>query len=300
MLDLGIWKLCLDGAMVLSLGYLGMKVIRTSGISEANLEHLRELDSSLKRLLKEADRSAADLAQNLTKQRTALEELLFDVETVENRLNKAIDEAQTSRKQLVTGIARAKETRDHDSIAPQMGVEEMAPASSKNYLYDLVDEPFSIADTEPASFGSPAAATLAPPKHPSRPVQKLQSPQSVNVFGEPVSPTIESSPAPIAKAPRLHGAQPAPLRQSIIKEVVEEPLVSSGGIEDVYAAAEELLATGKSLEQVATLTRLPVEEVRMLAQVIERDDDDTVSHVSSDDARLGVLSKGIRRERQVL
>jgi hypothetical protein len=72
-------------------------------------------------------------------------------------------------------------------------------------------------------------------------------------------------------------------------------------MQKIYAAAEALLKQGRQLEQVSAQTRLPVEEVRMLSQMIEIEREEEQSKktkgtsVPVEDSRLGVLGS-IRRQ----
>jgi hypothetical protein len=73
------------------------------------------------------------------------------------------------------------------------------------------------------------------------------------------------------------------------------------GVEDIYFAAETLLKRGKDVESVARRTRLPVEEVRMILEVLQREaavEEEAIDPAIAD-PRLGVLSK-IRRQVQTL
>ena len=95
------------------------------------------------------------------------------------------------------------------------------------------------------------------------------------------------------------------------KEVIPQTPKSIGysqdnDIQSVYDKAEELLSAGQELESVARLTSLPVEEVKMLAQMLDRvpqttrnDDVDLTENALISDQRLGALSP-IRRQIQTV
>jgi hypothetical protein len=72
----------------------------------------------------------------------------------------------------------------------------------------------------------------------------------------------------------------------------------------VYKSAEIMLKEGQTLESVATQMKLPVEGVRLLAQMIEIEREEDTRKQEADsfsgaDARLGALA-AIRRQTSVL
>ncbi len=103
----------------------------------------------------------------------------------------------------------------------------------------------------------------------------------VNIYGEPIG----------APAPAAQENEAAPERVAIKAEAA--PVKStSQSMEDVYNAAEEMLRAGSEISAVASKTRLPVEEVQVLSNIIRREADAVPA--SAVDPRLGVLAGGAR------
>ena len=118
----------------------------------------------------------------------------------------------------------------------------------------------------------------------------------VNIYGEPI-------PDPQPAAPSARRAKPPskPLSAQVEKEV-HNPYTPGDrreqGLQRVYDAAEDLLRAGRDLQTVAGITSLPLEEVRMLSQMIAQEDR-AAKKIPPVDSRLGVLGT-MRREIQTL
>jgi serine/threonine protein kinase HipA of HipAB toxin-antitoxin module len=133
----------------------------------------------------------------------------------------------------------------------------------------------------------------------------------VNIFGEPiVSHVSQPEPAQQQMTPESRRSLTKSIEKTIEPNVVKEEemqTIDTQGLEEVYAAAEGLLRAGRDLRFVSSATSLPVEEVQMLARLMEEEgaavqEQPKAPQVNkkAEDARLGALSKTIRRERHVL
>jgi hypothetical protein len=145
----------------------------------------------------------------------------------------------------------------------------------------------------------------------------VASARSRNIFGDEIGGAAEAPAAPAARQSAGGGARyqtaaaapPAPparpLSRSVEMQVDAPPSSSmhSQQLEDLYMAAEDLLKTGKDLEFVAARTKLPMEEIRMLSQLIIREQLEENGRIAEkpEDSRLGVLGGGgIKRQVQTL
>ena len=71
-------------------------------------------------------------------------------------------------------------------------------------------------------------------------------------------------------------------------------------LQRIYATAEDMIKQGQEIEQVCAQTKLPVEEVRLLSQMVEVERDEQARQKKSQvpvgvDPRLGALG-AIRRQ----
>ncbi|RMG41553.1 MAG: hypothetical protein D6719_08360 [Candidatus Dadabacteria bacterium] len=206
---------------------------------------LLELEASLRGLLKEAEAASRSLNSELQKRQTQLEKLLFDVETVEQRLEKGIDSSEERRKELLKLTAEIEKSLSHFE-KKSTAISQQAAQAEK----DLMGT-YSMTTPEPSSFEN-YRESYAPARQ-----------SNLNVYGEPV---------PNAASRGSEAQQRSALSKSIEKEIQPEfGSTGSGGIEDVYAAAEEMLAAGHALESVAARTSLPMDDLKLLSQMIARE-----------------------------
>ncbi len=239
--------------------------------------HAPGAEASLRRVLKEADMAAERLTDELRRRESSVSRMLRDVETAEERM-----------KGLPSLAKQARPTSIHDSVVIEPVREERV-------------------------------AAIPPTQQPiinRKPQQSAPKKQRVNIYGELISDEI--APTQIAIEPEPLEAVPTP-RPSMLRNQIEkyvEPVKpeartqqpnhasSKKPIESLYDAAEKLLRSGQGLATVSAATKLPLEEVRMLSQVVMADEN---MHQSRDeersrptrDPRLGVLGT-IRRETAVL
>lgn len=249
MTDMTLWQVGIDGALVASLLYMCFRFSRSNAGSSVDLGQLRTLETSLRRLVQEGERASGTLGSELSKRQHELEQLLFDLETVEGRVNKAMDEATEVRKQLRQSLSRVS-TEDRP----------LEPAPQQHYT---APEPVTPSDQynsipEPPSFENLSATD----SYQTEQVQQVSQPQqhhAVNIYGEPI------------ESPEDTGERT--LIQSIEREVIhEERDEMKQSLEDLYGAADDLLRAGQSLENVSRATSLPLDEVKMLSQIIAREE----------------------------
>lgn len=329
MIGLETWKLISDGGLFLALIFLGSRFV-SSRRSPVDPRRIRSLEAGLKNAVSTAERAGANLNKKLKDRQQSLEQLLFDLESVESRVNRAIDTAEALKVQLSTAGPSA-------SVAADVRVERERPQSE---FIQTVPEPpsFEQQDSRPQARSYHDSLEQRPAQqHGQR--QTIAQSQSVpddvprNIYGEPIGVAPAPPEVPIQSQPvQAYGrsatvntgrsaadqgvgaqAGEGSLVSQIEKEVSTQVMsersgagraAKSSGIEDIYASAEELLRAGQALESVAAETRLPVEEVRMIREIITRENssrgpDGEERIISDDDTRLGVLG-GIKRTRQVL
>ena len=114
--DLTLWQLVIDGALVAALIFLATRVVSQSGVN-SQLAKVRRLDESLRALVREAQASSSTLNEELSSRQRSLEQLLFDLQSVESRVNRAIDTAERLRLELQSS-----------SSAPQYAAPQAQPA----------------------------------------------------------------------------------------------------------------------------------------------------------------------------
>lgn len=286
MTQIMIWKLATDIGLVLSLMFFAYRFFR-SRAPAVNIAELQELNSRLKAAVREADEAGRALSDQLQSRKQSLEKMLFDLETVEHRLNRSVTSAEEQKGSLEIVIKRATSlARESSSQSTWDTAEKRLP---RNELEMIVEEP-----------AAPAFATALNPPVSEQSRINDWSKESAHNRVEVISPPIQSAPP---KRPNPYIA---------LSEVVEKEVDSStapanvaASMEEIYTIAEKLLQTGRTLDEVAARTRLPIDELRMISQVIEREKliedeiEEEVIPASNKDSRLGVLG-GIKRQTQLL
>ena len=310
MYNLEMWKLLVDCLLVVSLVYLSYRIVRAPG-GLPTAARLAELEDSLRALITDSDQASRALSDSLTKRQHALERLLVDIDSAEHRVNRSMSFAEQKCQQLEGERNRADRSLEnlrknaervpaerHDE-SPQVAAVEarMRPAT-----VSLRDE-YAEEMVEPRSFEA-APVRKAPVAAPVRA-------ENLNIYGEPVRP---------APAQTAMQSQPHTLASQVEKQVQPEPQVRQTlkhSIQDVYAAAEEMLRAGIDLQQISVRTNLPLQDLKMLAQVVSREAvlkerpaveiqevlpeeaEILPPQISEADKRLGVLGS-IKRQVQVL
>ena len=304
-------KIGVDVLLVLSVIGLALGFGRkSSGGLGLQAGRITELATMLKALVKQADSSGRSLNDQLMKRRAEMEKLLYEIETVEHRINKSITTAEESRSLLEIDTEKFKsraparyeepaprpaytEEREsmnysvsHDSPA-SLNPQDSYSASYSSGQYAPVEQAPKSSFTEPASFGE-NTYTYAP-------ATRAKS-SGTNIYGEPVGAEA---------APQAAYGLSNQMEKS--REVSQRDKGFSESMQDIYEVAENLLSAGIDIRSVAARTKLPADEIQMLARMVKQEHvsraaetpatEDTTS--TANDPRLGVLG-GMRRTRQTL
>jgi len=277
---LSLWKLTIDGFFILAIGYLAYRLWQQSK-QPVNLIALRELEVSLRGLLKEAERSGVQLADELSRKKRALEQLLYDVEGAEQRIQRNLTEADSLRRGMQERSAQTARTelvnratnneQEFDRPAPSMESKSSTTSSEayQQYDYPRVSRPAPSKAAESQPQPKVSRATKVP----------------VNIYGEPIGSAND----------QRHTL--ADSIEKVVEPAMDEQLTKS--LEDIYSSAEDMLRAGEKLERIAAITRLPIGEVQMLAQMVEQESREIATPEPEEDRRMGVLGN-IQRNRHVL
>lgn len=236
MAHLELWRLATDVLLLGALVWLSYYIARGRSASAGpSHHHAHELERTLRGLIKEADLASSSLNDQLLRRQQSLERLLRDIEAAEARAGRAGGlGATTGARPSTTPAAPARAEMPRESVTPP----------------------------EPPSFNSVGKAARPKPKR-----------VETNIYGEPIGVAEAAPVEPAHPAPRVR----SPLVESIEKEVVPAgavPVVQAASVDaiaEVRRAAEDLLRAGRDLEFVAHTTRLPLEEVRLLSQLVVRE-----------------------------
>lgn len=302
-----IWRLAVDLSLVTAILVMAFRWMKASR-AHAMLPQTLELEASLRSLISDADAAGRHLNEQLLRREQNLQKLLADIAEAEGRLNRSINGGEERSKEIQIALENARELiaelresfkeeqdalrrqqhelRTHQRLREDSGAKAEPPKQTSRMR---LEEP------EPPSFEDLGYQRVRSRPSSGSDYDRGVSPQPETVFeeqrrGRPAVSSQENirqpEPRESARKPGMYQADAATEQRNMQK---------------VYAAAEVLLKQGRKLEQVSAQTRLPVEEVRMLSQMIEieRDEEQRKSTTAASppvaDSRLGVLGN-IRRQ----
>ncbi|MCO6432470.1 MAG: hypothetical protein J5J00_16575 [Deltaproteobacteria bacterium] len=298
--DITLWKLLIDAGILISCGGLGLALFRSQRPAFSP-QHLIELNTKLQSVIREADETGRNLNEQLMRRQEQLQKLLFDVDSIEHRINRLLTSSEERKgtlelesekvKQLLVQLDEQAKSAQEVQKALSKDKELVQSVISAVKLLDNEPETNSDADMHDAPEPPSFEETVIVASEGNEQGSKQSEPEAANVFGDQIQESNSSD-------------HYQPLSASIEKEVAPtspgEAQAGLSQLEDVYTAAENLLKAGRDLEQVAVETSLPIEEVRMLRRIIEQDqemrreDDAAVVEIAGkdeSDARLGVLGR---------
>jgi chemotaxis protein histidine kinase CheA len=323
-----MWQMGVDVCLVLAILVMTFRWMKGSQ-AQALLPRTMELESSLRSLIHEADAAGRHLNEQLLRREQNLQKFIGDIDEAEQRLSRAIASSEERSNDLASGSEKAQSIlkeittvladlrRELKEPAPRKApAREEAPArpvarAAEPQAPDFDDIAPEYAENPPASRQQ---ARNQQPEAPQRrqaempaPARASQQPRrddriELEAQQAQARPTRAPQQQPMQRQAvaedRAQRAEPQPRRQA----AYEPERASQRELQQVYATAEELLKQGKKLEQVSAQARIPVEEVRLLSQMIEIEREEAgrastkrPAQAPPADPRLGALG-AIRRQ----
>lgn len=296
--EVQILKVVTDVALVFSLIYLALRWNRPQSRS-AIPGRMPELEASLRALIQEADESSRALHEKLIKRQSALEKLTFDLETMEHRLNRTITTAEEAKGLLELERSRIQGVIQEVAMIHGTGrAPEIAEPLRQSSLNQSVEKTVISRQTRPVEDKQVEDQVSAAQIEDDTPKWS-----NVNIYGEPIAAPAAtealSEPKPVPP-PSMAAKAYQPLKPEV--QIQKRPMVDETRhpLTEVYDAAEELLKAGRDLKSVAAATNLPIDEVRLLSQMVAQEAGTRdMSRVEIPDDRLGVLAS-MRRQTRTL
>ena len=281
-----LWQLIVDIGLITSVLTLTTRALKTSRLP-GMLPKTRELELSLRSLIGEAEAAGLQLNDQLLRREQNIQKALSEIQQSEARIVKAIADAdelqnklQVTRTETVrviqdlkAGFERGVQTeRTRQESRPS----SVATAPQQEVVRSQTSHPQTL-----QAFEQGVSDNFVEQTYPRTPLQ-----QSVEV-----STPTQTRQASGASIPAQAGGAGAP--------------ASAADLKRVYQSAELLIKEGNAVESVASQMKLPVEGVKLLAQMIEieREEDsrkqDSTGKFATADSRLGALGN-IRRQNSIL
>ncbi len=279
-----MWRFMTDILLVCSFIYMGYRFFRSSATQ------VGELEASLQRLLREADASSKSLITELKERQGTLQKLLGELAGSQHELNRLIAKGDEQKARMEENLREIQ--------AAQASTMKRSALAREVVRETVREEPEApVAAPPPPSFQRAVRTEpVAPP--PQVRIEKEEAPEgprklAVNIFGEPV--VSEWTPEPAAESVVEEAPPALSLRSAIEREVTPQPEVveATRDMQTVYEAAEEMIRAGNDLVLVASKTQLPMDDVRMLREMIAREEGEKQTRLPPPpaDPRLGVLGK---------
>ncbi len=287
-----MWQLLVDIGLITSVLTMTVRAFKSSRLPSM-LPKTRELEASLRSLIGDAETAGLQLNDQLLRREQNIQRALSEIQQSEARITKAIADAEALQNKLQqTRVETVKVIQDL-KIGFERGVQSERAR--------LEEQSAGLHSVNP-QMGAPVHH--APPAQPYQ-AAPPQAAQQAHTFVEqtyvrtPLQRNVEVAGATSHVTPSSHGnVEP----QSSRRAPQAQP--SQAELQKVYKSAEVMLKEGNTLESVASQMKLPVEGVRLLAQMIEIEREEDTRKQEAEplpgaDARLGALA-AIRRQTSVL
>jgi len=242
--QISIWQMVVDLCLVTSILVMAFRSIKTSRV-QAILPKALEIEATLRRAMLEAETTGRHVNDQLLRREQNIHKYVSELERHEKDLSLSITEAESLAKELSLSCESARrEGKDLQSALIEAecltkslttaGVVETA--RSRN---EAIPERETIAERVPRRQSRATASSEAAFS------TRQQSPRAEEWLDDNYE-----------EVPR--------------EEVVDErPQSKVGALQEVYGRAESMIKEGKELEVIARATKLPMDGVKRLAQMIE-------------------------------
>lgn len=285
-----MWQLLVDIGLITSILTLTTRAFKASRLPGI-LPKTRELETSLRALIGEAEAAGLQLNDQLLRREQNIQKALSEIQQSESRIIKAIADAdelqsklQVTRNETVRVIQDLKVGFERGVQTERVRHEERHSTAVDVAAQAAVNVPAPQAQLQPQ-----ARPQTPPPQAPRVSVGMADTFVEQTYPRTPLQRSVEVS-APTQSA---RGAAPS------TNVPVSQP--SPSDLRQSYQSAEVLIKEGNAVESVASQMKLPVEGVKLLAQMIEieREEDsrkqDPSGKFATSDSRLGALGN-IRRQ----
>jgi len=238
-----------DLCLVTSILVMAFRSIKTSRV-QAVLPKALEIEAALRRTMMEAETTGRHVNDQLLRREQNIHKYVAEIDQHEKDLSFSISEAENLAKELSLSCESAR--REGKELQTALIEAESLSLSMKQSPY-----------ARPA----PLASEEAPEKEIGRRAPAPPARESVRR-----SKTAEVSFSTKQQSPRANEWLDQQYEEFEEDERIDERPQSQshvGALKEVYGRAESMIKEGKELEAIARATKLPMEGVKRLAQMIE-------------------------------
>lgn len=242
--QISIWQMVVDLCLVTSILVMAFRSIKTSRV-QAILPKALEIEATLRRAMLEAETTGRHVNDQLLRREQNIHKYVSELERHEKDLSLSIAEAETLAKELSLSCESARREGKElqsalieaesitNSLATSHVSETARPRNESSTEREMTVERTSRRQSRASSSSEPTFST------------RQQSPRAEEWLDD----NYEELPRDV--------------------EVDERPQSRVGALQEIYGRAESMIKEGKELEAIARATKLPMEGVKRLAQMIE-------------------------------
>ena len=263
--QIATWQMVIDLCLVTSILIMAFRAIRSSRV-QSLIPQMIDLESRVSKLVTEAEGVARHLNDQLLRREQNIHKYVSELEQREKDISLAVVEGESLSKEL--------------SLLCEGARRESAE------LARAISEATRVRNATPSR--SEARRSPEPQRRAERhPVAEYEEDTAVADDSVQFSSRGTSRRASEWLEPEEFTADPAPSRTASSRPSVQT-------LQDLYVTAEEMLKSGRKPKEVSERTKLPVEGVERLAQMIEIEREEKIERqravaAPERDSRLGAL-----------
>ncbi|MCX6114583.1 MAG: hypothetical protein NTV65_05115 [Proteobacteria bacterium] len=288
--QLSLWQMMVDLGLITAILVMALRWMKGSR-AQALLPQTLELEASLRNLIDEAEASGRQLNDQLLRRESNIQKYLTELEESERRITRSVIEGEEVSKRLEVAASAAQRNATQRNAAQSNATQSNTAQQERGDSYKARAYAVELDDAE-----APAPQARAPQARTTR--SAAEAPAATTQQAPRRSAPVQSSAAvqhsSYSNAPKIISRPPSAAGNTTqAYQKAAQP--SSSELQQIYALAEQMLKQGAEFEQVAQRTKLPLDGVKMLSQMIEieRDEESTqelqAGQVIAGDPRLGAL-----------
>ena len=272
--QLSVWQMVVDFGLVCAVLTMAFRWMKSSR-AQALLPQTLELEAALKNLIADAEVAGKHLNDQLLRRESTIQKYLTELEESEKRITRSVVEGEEVGKRIET-IAESAQTKLQELVTLREAHTRGISQPSSEVVGSTLNRPVQQSQRN-------AAGASAQQRSPSGSTQQAST-------GGPRNPATQGHPM---KAPAARQGASAQTQGARIN--TQSDRTEGAQAREVYAAAEKMVRDGVDLEQVAATTRLPLEGIKRLSQMIEVERSESARSQEGDDGllvgdpRLGAL-----------
>ncbi len=288
--QLSLWQMMVDLGLITAILVMALRWMKGSR-AQALLPQTLELEASLRNLIDEAEASGRQLNDQLLRRESNIQKYLTELEESERRITRSVIEGEEVSKRLEVAASAAQRNATQRNAAQSNATQSNTAQQERGDSYKARAYAVELDDAEapaPQARAPQARATRSAAEAPAASAQ--QAPRR----SAPVQRSASVQHSSYSNAPKMISRPPSAAGNTT-QAYKKAAQPSSSELQQVYALAEQMLKQGVEFEQVAQRTKLPLDGVKMLSQMIEIERDEELTQelqagqVIAGDPRLGAL-----------